>query len=143
MRRTSRVIRYASVLITSLAVATCSNSGPPPPPVTHGTTTGAGMEIGFRSDVEPPRSGDNTFEVTVTKDGTPVGDAVVTATFSMPAMPSMNMPEMRTTATLVPNGDGRYHGSARLSMAGTWSVRVTVSRGSQELGTKSLSIVAR
>jgi hypothetical protein len=83
------------------------------------------------------------FVVTVTKDGAPVSDAAVTAVFSMPPMPSMNMPEMRSTATLAPHGDGRYRGTGQLSMAGTWNVRVTVTRDSKELGTKSLSIVAK
>jgi len=101
------------------------------------------MEIGFRSESAPLSSGENTFVVTVTKDGTPVTDAAVTAVFSMPAMPSMNMPEMRSTATLTPDGDGRYRGPGHLSMAGTWNVRVTVTRDSKELGTKNLSIVAK
>ena len=120
----------------------CSTSEVPPA-VTQGTTTGEGMDIGFRSESAPPTAGDNLFEVTVTKDGAPVSDATVTAVFSMPAMPSMNMPEMRSTATLAPDGEGRYRGTGRLSMAGTWNVRVTVTRDSKELGTKSLSIVAK
>jgi nitrogen fixation protein FixH len=101
------------------------------------------MDIGFRSESVPPIAGDNVFVVTVTKDSTPVSDAAVTAVFSMPAMPSMNMPEMRSAVTLAPDGDGRYRGTGRLAMAGTWNVRVTVTRDSQELGTKSLSIVAK
>ncbi len=130
------------MLIASLAAVTCSTTEGPPA-VTQGTTTGEGVDIGFRFESAPPSSGDNLFEVTVTKDGAPVTDASVTAVFSMPAMPSMNMPEMRNTATLAPAGNGRYRGSGQLSMAGTWNVRVTVMRESQELGTKSLSIVAK
>ena len=61
----------------------------------------------------------------------------------MPAMPSMNMPEMRSTATLAPAGDGRYRGTGHLSMAGTWNVMVTVTRAGEELGTNRLSIVVR
>lgn len=114
-----------------------------PPAVPQGTTTGEGVDIGFRFESAPPTSGDNLFEVTVRKDGAPVPDAAVTAVFSMPAMPSMNMPEMRSTATLAPAGDGRYRGAARLSMAGTWNIRVSVVHDSQELGTRSLSIVAK
>ena len=45
------------------------------------------------------RLGDNTFEVMVTQDGKPVTDAMVSTEFYMPAMPSMNMPEMRTKTT--------------------------------------------
>ena len=142
MSRVSRRSQCAWILIAGLAAITCSTSEVPPA-VTQGTTTGEGMDIRFRFESAPPTSGDNLFEVTVRKDGAPVADAAVTAVFSMPAMPSMNMPEMRSTATLTPAGNGRYRGAGRLSMAGTWNVRVTVVRDSQVLGTRSLSIVAK
>jgi hypothetical protein len=141
MMRPPRPTAAIAVLLACLA-ASCSNEAPRTS-VTPGTTTGAGMEIQFRSEADPPSSGDNTFEVIVAKDGARVSDAEVTATFSMPAMPSMNMPEMHTSATLETVGDGRYRGTGRLSMAGTWTVRVTVTRNGQELGTKTLSIVAK
>jgi len=110
---------------------------------TGGSTTGAGMEIEVAIEPNPPSPGDNTIGVTVKKDGAPVTDANVTTVFSMPAMPAMNMPEMRSSATLQPAGEGRYRGVGRLSMAGTWNVRVTVTRNGQELGTKNVSIVAK
>ena len=100
------------------------------------------MEISFRSDA-PPTSGTNTFEVTVKKDGAPVNDATVTTVFTMPAMPSMNMPEMHSNASLAPAGEGRYRGTGELSMSGTWNVRVTVTRDGQELGRSTLSLVAK
>jgi YtkA-like len=134
--------RAAIGLLLACLAAGCSNNAPGTS-VTQGTTTGAGMEIQFRSEADPPASGDNTFEVIVAKDGVRVDDAQVNAALSMPAMPSMNMPEMHTSATLEPAGDGRYRGTARLSMPGTWNVRVTVTRNGQELGIKTLSIVAK
>ena len=134
--------RAAMGLLLACLAAGCS-SETPGTSVTQGTTTGGGMEIQFRSEVDPPASGDNTFEVIVAKDGVRVSDAQVNAALSMPAMPSMNMPAMHTSATLEPAGDGRYRGNARLSMAGTWNVRVTVTRNGQELGIKTLSIVAK
>ena len=109
--------------------------------VVRGTTTGAGMEILFRP-LSPPSSGANQVEVTVKKDGAAVDDAAVTVTFSMPAMPSMNMPEMHSRTTLAPQGDGRYTGTGELSMKGTWNVMIRASRGDAELGTSNLSIIA-
>lgn len=103
-----------------------------------------GVRIEFRSTPDPPTSGDNTFEATVKNpDGSPVTDATVTAVFSMPAMPAMNMPAMRGTATLVPEGGGRYRGIGQLSMGGTWNLTVAVSRGSEELARRSFSVVAK
>lgn len=102
------------------------------------------LAIEFRSEPDPPKAGDNRFEVTVKEpDGSPVTDATVTTVFSMPAMPSMNMPAMRSTATLGHEASGRYRGATQLSMGGTWNVTVTVSRGSEELGTKKFSVVAK
>jgi nitrogen fixation protein FixH len=111
------------------------------PSAIQGTTTGAGMAVDFRTDKEPA-SGANPLEVKVTKDGAPVDGAKVTVRFSMPAMPSMNMPEMHSDATLASVGEGRYRGTGELSMDGTWNVLITVTRDGQELATSRLSIVA-
>jgi Cu(I)/Ag(I) efflux system membrane protein CusA/SilA len=141
-QRFGAVVRATAVLVMLSLFATGCSSQQSGTLVIDGTTTGAGMDIGF-SSTEPPKSGDNTFEVMVRKDGVAVDDATVTAVFSMPAMPSMNMPEMRSAATLPSAGGGHYRGTGQLSMAGTWNVRVRVTRNGQELGSKSLSIVAK
>ena len=141
MRRTGRLAPWILMLVLAVVAPACSKNETSS--ATAGTTTGSGMSIDFRTESNPPKSGDNAVEVVVMKDGKPVADATVTAVFSMPAMPSMNMPEMKSTTTLAPQGDGRYAGVGQMSMAGTWNVLVTVARGSNELGTHSLSIVAK
>jgi hypothetical protein len=101
------------------------------------------VSIEFRVQPDPPRAGENRLEVDVRQaDHAPVLDATVTVVFSMPAMPSMNMPAMRSTTTLTHDSSGLYRGVGSLSMAGTWNVAVTVSRGDQELGQKRFSVVA-
>jgi nitrogen fixation protein FixH len=114
-------------------------------PATAGQPASAGqVGIDFRSTPDPPASGDNTYEVTVTQpDGSPVTDATVTVVFSMPAMPSMGMPAMRSEAPLAHQGSGRYMGKGQLEMNGTWSVLVTASRGADEIGRRSFSVIAR
>lgn len=126
----------------TLASPACTKSEPPTP-VTARTTTGEGMVIEFRSESDPPTSGNNTFEVTVRKDGTAVTDATVTVTFSMPAMPTMNMPAMSTDVTLTHAGEGTYRGAIQLSMAGTWTVAINATRAGAELGTQRFSVVAK
>ena len=142
MRRTDCPALWVLLVSVAFTAAACSKHETSTSN-TAGTTTGTGMSIDFKTESEPPTSGDNAVEVMVMKDGKPVTDATVTAVFSMPAMPSMNMPEMKSTATLEPKGDGRYAGVGQMSMAGTWNVLVRVTRGSEELGTHSLSVVAK
>lgn len=104
----------------------------------------AGAEITFRTVPDPPKTGENQLEATV-KDasGKPVDDAEVTVQFFMPAMPTMNMPAMRSEAKLSPAGNGTYRGTGQVMMAGRWDTTVTVTRGGQRLGTKQLPVVAR
>ena len=109
-----------------------------------GAAAPAGTQITFRTVPEPAKTGDNQLEATV-KDaaGKPIDDAEVTVQFFMPAMPTMNMPAMKSEAKLTPAGSGVYRGSGQVMMAGRWDATVTVVRGGQRLGTKQLPVVAR
>jgi Cu(I)/Ag(I) efflux system membrane fusion protein/cobalt-zinc-cadmium efflux system membrane fusion protein len=105
---------------------------------------GQGLEIAFKPQPDPPRTGDTTLEVTVRDAaGMPVTDAEVSVTFFMAAMPAMNMPAMRNAAALQHVGGGVYRGTGQVMMAGRWDVTVTVMRGGQRLGSRELSMVAR
>ncbi|MGH9201825.1 MAG: FixH family protein, partial [Vicinamibacterales bacterium] len=104
----------------------------------------ARLQIVFRSQPDPPRSGENRFEVAVKdRDGKPIRDAEVSLTFYMPAMPSMNMPEMRRQMTLQSDGSGTYRGTGSIGMPGRWEVTVAVSRGGQQLGSSRLIAIVR
>jgi len=140
--------------LTMLMLACSRNGEAPALTDTQGnTSSGAvqstdagtqGLDIQFQSEPDPPRSGANTIEVSVKQpDGAPVTDATVAAVFSMPAMPSMNMPAMRSDSSLTHVGNGVYRGTGQLSMGGTWNVAVTVSRGPEALGRSRFSIVAK
>ncbi len=103
-----------------------------------------GLVVRFGTEPNPPAKGDNTVQVTVTKaDGSPLTAGTVTAVFSMPAMPSMNMPAMRSDAALKHEGEGTYRGTGQLSMGGTWNVAITIADGSKEVATRQTSIVAK
>ena len=132
--------------VASVSIMACADSADAPAktPVATAAPATQALNIAFKNDPNPPRSGDNTVEVTVINaDGSPLNDATVAATFYMPAMPSMSMPEMRSVFPLKSEGNGRYRGTGQLVMSGTWEVTVNVSRGSEKLGSKKLTVIAK
>ena len=102
------------------------------------------IRLEFNVTPNPPRSGDNEVAVRVRNaDGSAVTDASVSAVFYMPAMPSMNMPEMRDVFTLSHQQDGTYAGKGSLEMAGTWDVTVSVSRGGETVAKGKSTVIAK
>jgi Cu(I)/Ag(I) efflux system membrane fusion protein len=69
-------------------------------------------------------------------------DAQVKVTLVMPAMPSMNMPEMRATADLSWNGKG-YSGTINVPTAGSWTTTIEATRGGQLLASQHVRLPAR
>lgn len=115
-----------------------------PPAADAGAGPRDRLSIDFRSEPNPPTSGENEFEAIVgNPDGTPVTDAEVRVVFFMAAMPSMNMPAMRNEAVLTHAGSGVYRGAGQVMMAGRWDVTVNVLRDGRRLGSRQLSVVAR
>ena len=106
--------------------------------------SGPAPTITFRSTPDPPRTGENVFEVTV-KDpaGRPVADADVVVQLFMAAMPTMNMPAMRSEMKLAPAGGGLYRGPGQVVTSGRWDVTVTVSKGGQRIGSRQSALVVR
>ena len=102
------------------------------------------IDIAFRTVPDPPRSGENTFEVDVRDPARqPVTDAQVRVVLFMPAMPSMNMPAMSSEARLAHTGGGTYRGTGLVSMGGRWDVTITVTRDGARLGSRQTTVVAR
>jgi RND family efflux transporter MFP subunit len=113
-----------------------AQGGPPP--------GGATLDIRFRTQPDPPKTGESVFEVAV-KDakGQPVADADVSVQLFMPAMPTMNMPAMRNETKLPHVGGGVYRGPGQVMMAGRWDATVIVTKGGQQLGRKQLAVAAK
>ena len=113
-------------------------------PVPGTPTATAQLTITLHSQPDPPKTGENAFEVSV-KDpsGQAIADAQVSIQFFMPAMPTMNMPAMRNTVALAPAGGGIYRGTGEIMMAGRWEATVTVSRSGQRLGSLQTTVVGR
>lgn len=133
--RTAIAVTATLLLGTACGQAPTGSAAAPQP-------AAGGLTIALKPPAEPAK-GDNKVEALVTQDGKPVTDATVAATFRMPAMPSMNMPEMHTTTALEHQGGGRYVGTGQLSMAGTWNVTVTVSRDGTQLGSSRFTLQAK
>jgi len=101
-------VAVGAVAITVAVVAVgCGSGQPEAERAAASTTAPPGLDIALRTTPDPVRMGDNTLEVTVREDGQPVTDATVSAEFYMAAMPSMNMPDMRSKADLPHAGNGR------------------------------------
>ena len=124
-----------------------SNADKPagPTPV-HSDTHGpqAPSAITFKSSPDPPKAGQNGFEVTVTDhEKQPITDAEVSVEFYMPASPSMNMPEMRHSLALKHASGGTYAGLGSLPMAGAWDARVSVRRAGTEIAGTTFKLNAQ
>jgi membrane fusion protein, copper/silver efflux system len=115
-----------------------------PPGAQAAASTGPALTITFRPVTDPPKTGENVFEVTV-KDptGKPVTDADVSVQLLMPAMPAMNMPAMRNETRLTHAGGGVYRGPGQVLMAGRWDVTVTVSKDGRRIGSGPFALVAK
>ncbi len=108
------------------------------------TKQNGAVAIRFRSEPTPLRVGDNRLEVTLEdRDGHPIADAEVSLAFDMPAMPSMNMPEMRSMVKLSSTGNGIYRGSGAIGMGGEWTLTIAATRGGKALGVKQVKLTAR
>ena len=112
-------------------------------PVQASASAGA-VDVALTSVPDPPRAGMTRFQAAVTtKEGVPVADATVTLVLYMPPMPSMNMPAMRSEAALGHAGTGVYRGSLDVMMTGRWEATVTVTRGTERLASKQLTLMVR
>ena len=102
------------------------------------------LDIAFRTEPDPPRTGEDAFIVTV-KDGNgqPLGDADVTVVLFLPAMPAMSMPASRVEAKLLPAGVGTYRGTGQVMTPGTWDVTVSVTKAGQQLASRRFSVIAK
>jgi len=88
--------------------------------------------IDLHADNNPLKAGEvNVFHASLTgADGKPIPDAHVTVTLAMPAMPSMGMPEMKSSFELAwAASQNMYMGEGQPPMPGSLNVTVEA-RGS-------------
>jgi RND family efflux transporter MFP subunit len=115
-----------------------ANSAAPAPGSAGSETNANAVKLDFRSDNNPLKAGeDNVFHASLTgADGKPVADAHVTVTFIMPAMPSMGMPEMKSSFELPWSASQHlYMGKGQPPMSGSWNVTVEARRNGVVIAT--------
>ena len=114
-----------------------SAPNPSAPTPASGSSTAATTKINLQTDTPLKAGADNAFNATlVGPDGKPITDAHVTVTLVMPAMPSMGMPEMKSTFELPwSSGKQMYVGKGQPGMSGSWSVTVEASRNGAVIAT--------
>ena len=102
------------------------------------------VDLSVHTTPDPPRLGENALEVRVRDaNGHLMAGADVQVLLSMPAMPSMNMPPMRSQATLSEVEQGVYRGPASILMRGRWDVTVSARREGRLMATKQLTLLAQ
>lgn len=121
--------------------------GQGPAAASPGKDSGASAaRMEFHADTDPLKAGDdNPFHVNLTDaSGKPIADAHVTVTLIMPAMPSMNMPEMKNSFEL-PWMAARqmYVGKGQPPMAGTWTVLVEATENGSAIASTHTHLSAR
>jgi len=74
---------------------------------------------------------DNPFHVTLTDaQGKAIADAHINVSLTMPAMPSMNMPAMKSSFDLPWDASSQsYKGRGNAPMLGSWNLLVEASKG--------------
>jgi len=109
-------------------------------------TQSSAAKIKFHAEPDPLKAGeDNLFHVTLTDaDGKPIADARVTVMLIMPAMPSMGMPEMKSSGELTWKADSKtYEGKCQAPMAGTWNVLVEARKNGSEIASTHTHLSAK
>lgn len=138
------IVTSANFLIDSESqLQAAAGSFVPPPPGAGANSAPSSNQtiIQFSSNPNPPRKGENVFEVRLTDaKGAPVSGAQVTAIFAMAAMPAMGMAAMQSNITFAEKGNGLYEGVGTLGSSGTWQVAVRAQKNGQTIAVKQFGL---
>ena len=150
LTRSIQSLCRTSALIAVFVTLGVNAIAQPPTRTSYAQTKPKTPTVTLTTRPTPPAMGATTFTVTVTApDGKPVTGADVTVELVMPAMPSMNMAEMRNKVALKPAEDsklaaaGTYTGTGQIMMAGKWNATVSVKVGGKDYAAKKSTITAK
>jgi RND family efflux transporter MFP subunit len=103
-------------------------------------------KLDLHADNNPLKAGeDNVIHTTlIGEDGNPIADAHVTFTLVMPAMPSMGMPEMKSSVDLPWSAaQHSYTGKIQPGMSGSWNVTVEARKNGAVIATLHTHLSAK
>ena len=113
---------------------------------TNTSAEASSPRIDFHADPNPMKAGeDSQFHMTLTDAADkPISDGRVTVTLIMPAMPSMGMPEMKSSSELAWKASSQmYEGNGQAPIAGTWTVLVEARKNSNVIASIRTHLSAR
>lgn len=150
LTRSTQSLCRTSALVATFVLLGINAIAQPPTRSTYAQAKPKTPTVTLSTRPSPPAMGETTFAVTVqAPDGKPVTGADVTVELVMPAMPSMNMAEMRNKVTLKPAEDaklaaaGTYTGTRQIMMGGKWNVTVSVKVGGKDYAEHKSTITAK
>jgi len=150
LRPGERIVTSANFLVDSESqLQAAIGSFIPPPPgagaaaAMNGPTGNTAIQVEITTDPSPPRKGTNLYRVQLkAADGSAVIGATVSVRSYMPAMPEMGMAAMNVVTQLNEKATGVYEGQVKLESGGTWQVSITVTKNSEAIASKQLTLIA-
>ncbi len=112
----------------------------------NGATAASAVTLDLHIDPNSMKAGEEgSFQAKLTgADGKPIVDAQVKVTLTMPAMPSMGMPEMKSSFDLAWSPSQQmYVGKGQAGMPGTWNVTAEAGAKGAVLATLHTHVSAR
>ena len=144
LRAGDRIVSSANFLVDSESqLQAAMGSYAPQVPSTQpepAEPAAAHVAVEFSTDPETPHKGDNTVRVKLSSGGKPAAGVQVSATFFMPAMPTMGMAALRNAVQLTEKSPGVYEAPLRLQSGGTWLVTIVAQREGKTIASKQLSV---
>jgi len=106
---------------------------------------GTAIKLELHATGELKGGEENAFQATLTDAaGKPISDAQVTVTLVMPAMPSMNMPEMRNSFALSWNANQQaYTGQGKVPMSGSWNALLEARKNAAVIASAHTRLTAK
>lgn len=131
------MIRAISILSVFVALSLVACADETPAPTNEKVVSWGGVEVVVALELDTPRVGHNPFAVTVAyQDGGPITDLTVTVVPDMPSMGHGSSGNVDPTHV----GDGRYEGSANLTMPGEWRIVLDFVRDGEPVGSVEYAI---